>query len=162
MSNTRITDWYATLSPRDQRVLMIGSAAVALILLIGVFLPVQRNIQDTRTKLQTQQDDLAWMRQVGPAIAASGPGPVNLATPDSLVVLVDTSARESGLGQAVKGSQPSNNGAVQVQLEAAEFNAMTNWISRLSAQNGVKIEAATVTASNAPGIVNATVQLRAR
>jgi general secretion pathway protein M len=162
MSASRFASWYATQSPRDQRVLMIGSVVVAVILLGGSFLPLQRQLREAKSQLQQQQADLEWMKMVGPALAAAGPGPAAVATADSLVVLVDTSARESGLAQALTGTQPARDGSLRVQLEGADFNALTSWVSRLSTQHGVKIEAATITASNSPGAVSATVQLRAR
>jgi general secretion pathway protein M len=162
MSASKLASWYATQSPRDQRVLVIGCVVVALILLVGIFLPLQRKLREADSALQQQQADLEWMTQVGPALAAAGPGPAAVATADSLVVLVDTSARESGLGQALTGTQPAGDGSMRVQLEGADFNAVTNWVSRLSTQHGVRVEAATITASNSPGIVSATVRLRAR
>jgi type II secretory pathway component PulM len=74
-------------------------------------------------------------------------------------VVVDTSARESGLLHGLS-SQPAGNGALRVTLNAVDFNLLVGWLSRLSAQHGVQIEAATVTRADKPGIVNATVQLR--
>lgn len=162
MSTSRLGSWYATLPPRDQRVLLIGTLIVAIILLVGIFLPLQRKLREADAALLQQQADLQWMQQVGPALAAAGPGPAAVATPDSLMVLIDTSARESGLAQALTGTQPSRDGSARVQLEGADFNALVNWISRLSSQHGVRTESATITASNSPGTVSATVQLRVR
>jgi len=89
-------------------------------------------------------------------------GPAAAATQESLVVLIDRSARESGLAQALTGSQPVGDGGMRVQLEQADFNLLSGWVSRLSSQHGVRVEAASVTSAGTPGIVNASVQLRAR
>jgi general secretion pathway protein M len=157
-----MANWYVTLAPRDQRVLKIGGVAVVLIVLVGVFLPLQTRLKAARAQLETQQQDLDWMRQVGPTLASAGPGPVSVVKPEQLLVLVDSSAREAGLAQSLTGSQPVDKGAVRVQLEHADFNMLAGWLARLSSQNGVKVESATVTGSNSPGVVNATVQLRTR
>lgn len=162
MSRERVVNWYVTLAPRDQRVLLIGIVAVAILLVAGILLPLHRNLDAARAQLDQQQSDLKWMGQVGEAIAAAGPGPIVAATPESLVVLIDSSARESGLAQALTGTQPVANGSMRVQLEQADFNLFAGWISRLSSQHGVRVESASITGSNTPGIVNATVQLRAR
>jgi general secretion pathway protein M len=162
MNRQQILNWYSTQSPRDQRVLQIGGAVVVLMLIVGLLLPLHRNVREATARLQQQQEDLEWMRSVGPVLAAAGPTPVAAATSESLVVLIDRSARESGLAKAMTGAQPVANGSMRVQLEQADFNLFTGWISRLSSQHGVRVESATITASNAPGIVNATVQLRAR
>jgi general secretion pathway protein M len=162
MNREQLLNWYATLSPRDQRVLNIGAVAVVLILLVGVFLPLQLGFGKAKTQLQTQQQDLEWMKQVAPTLAAAGPGPGAADTQESLVVLIDRSARESGLAQALTGTRPAGNGAMRVQLDHADFNLLTAWLSRLSAQHGVRVEAASFTSGSSPGTVTAAVQLRTR
>lgn len=155
-----LRSWYEAQSPRDQLVLRWGAAAVAVILLVAVLLPLQRSLVQARRQVATQQADLQWMRAMAPTLAAAGPGPAAAPAAESLVVLIDRSAGESGLGQALTGSQPSG-GATRVQLENADFNQLVGWLSRLSSQHGVRVESATVTGNAAPGIVNATVLLRA-
>ncbi|MEO8314567.1 MAG: type II secretion system protein GspM [Pseudomonadota bacterium] len=165
MNRDQILDWYSTRTPREQLVVQAGGFLVVLMVLAAIFLPLQRNLVATRTALAKQQTDLEWMRQVGPALAAAGPAPASAATQESLVVLIDRSARESGLAQSLTGTQPAaggGGGGMRVQLEHADFNLLTGWISRLSSQHGVRVESATITGSNSPGIVNATIQLRAR
>jgi general secretion pathway protein M len=162
MSRAAVIGWYGQLAPRDQRILRIGAIAVALILLLWIFLPLQRNLNAARSKLQAQQADLEWMRQVGPTLAAAGPGPMADAQHESLAVLIDRSARESGLAQALSGTQPAGNDALRVQLANADFNLLLGWLARLSAQQGVRVEAASITGNPAPGVVNASVQLRLR
>ncbi|MEO6186574.1 MAG: type II secretion system protein M [Steroidobacteraceae bacterium] len=154
--------WYNSLAARDRRILRFGAIGVLLIILVWVFVPLQHRLSEARARLQKQQADIAWMQQVAPTLAAAGPGPVATVTQESLVVLIDRSARESGLAESLAGSQPATNGAMRVQLEHADFNLLTGWLSRLSAQHGVRVEAASITAGNTPGLVNASVQLRTR
>jgi len=155
-----LRNWYEKQSSRDQLVLRWGVAAVVLILLLTLLLPLQRSVAQARRQVAAKQVDLQWMRSMGPALAAAGPGPAAAPSGESLVVLIDRSARESGLAQAVTGSQPAG-GATRVQLENADFNLLVGWLSRLVSQHGVHVETATVTGSAAPGIVNASVVLRA-
>jgi type II secretory pathway component PulM len=163
MSRAQILNWYATLSPRDQRALQLCAVAVVLVLLGGVFWSLHRNLAEAEALAKQQQADLEWMRSVGPVLAAAGPGPAAAATPESLVVLIDQSANESGLAKALTGTQPvAGGGGMRVQLQQADFNLLTGWLSRLSSQHGVRVESATITGSDTPGIVSATVQLKAR
>jgi general secretion pathway protein M len=162
MSNSQILNWYTTRPPREQRTLQIGGVVVLAFLIAIIFLPLHRSINETRAKLDKQQQDLEWMRSVGPVLAAAGPGPAAVATQESLAVLIDRSARESGLGQALTGTTPGTSGAMRVELQQADFNLLAGWISRLSSQQGVRVESATLTGGGNPGVVNATVQLRAR
>jgi len=154
-----LRNWYERQSPRDQLVLRWGMAAAVLILLMAVLLPLQRSVAQARKQVAGKQADLQWMRSMGPALAAAGPDPATAPTGQSMVVLIDTSARESGLGQALTSSQPAG-GAVRIQLENADFNLLVGWLSRLASQHGVRVESASVTGSAAPGIVNASVVLR--
>jgi general secretion pathway protein M len=161
MMLTDLRDKYSQLAARDQRILRIGAIAVAAIVLLWIFLPLQRKLVVARQKLETQHTDLQWMRSVAPTLAAAGPAIATQATGESLVVLIDRTARESGLGQALTGSQPASEGSMRVQLERADFNLLTGWISRLASQHGVRVESASVTAQGEPGLVNVSVQLRA-
>lgn len=162
MSTAAIRDWYAARAPREQRILLIGAAAAALILLLWVLLPLQRGLTDARAQLRGRQEDLAWMERVGPTLAAAGPGAAATASTEPLLVVVDRSARESGLAKALTGSQPGADGALRVTLQAADFNLLLGWLARLSSQHGVRVEAASFTATGKPGEVNAQLQLRSR
>lgn len=154
--------WYARQSERDQRVLKWGGIAAGVIVFAAILLPLQRNLSQTRERVTQQQQDLAWMRQMAPTLAAAGPGPAAAPTGESLVVLIDRSARESGLAQALTGSQPAANGAMTVRMENADFNLLIGWMSRLVAQHDLRVEAASITGSGSPGVVNASVQLHQR
>lgn len=159
-----LTGWYSRQSERDQRVLRWGAIAAGVIVLAGILLPLQRSLSQARERVAQQQEDLAWMRQMAPTLAAAGPGPAAAATRpgESLVVLIDRSARESGLAQALTGSQPAANGAMTVRMENADFNLLIGWMSRLVAQHDLRVEAATITGSGSAGVVNASVQLHQR
>src|SRR5690242_16690291 len=139
MNREQILNWYTTRSPRDQRILQIGIPAVVLLLVLGTLLPLHKHVTAANAKLQKQQEDLEWMKTAGHLLAAAGPGPVSVATPESLLVLIDRSASESGLAKSLVGTQPAPNGGMRVQLEQADFNQVTGWISRLSSQQGVRV-----------------------
>jgi type II secretory pathway component PulM len=162
MMPAAFTDWYARQSERDQRVLRWGGTAAGVILLVAVLLPLQRSLNQARERVAQQQADLAWMRQMAPTLAAAGPGPAAAPPGESLVVLIDRSARESGLAQALTGSQPAANGAMTVRMENADFNLLIGWMSRLVAQHDLRVEAATITGNGNAGVVNASVQLHQR
>lgn len=164
MMPAAISDWYARQSERDQRVLFWGGMAVGIIVLALILLPLQRNLAKARERVAQQQADLAWMRQMAPTLAAAGPGTTSAATQpgESLVVLIDRSARESGLAQALTGSQPAANGAMTVRMENADFNLLIGWMSRLVAQHDLRVESASITGNGTAGLVNAAVQLHPR
>jgi general secretion pathway protein M len=163
MSRSALTVWYAQLAPRDRRILNIGAVVVALILIFWVMFPLQRSLSLAREELRDKQANLEEMRGMAPTLAAAGPGQPATPVPagnGSIVVLIDTSARESGLAKALTGSTPAGNGAMRVQLEQADFNLVIGWLHRLSTQHGLRIEDATFTDTGGAGLVNLSVQLR--
>ena len=148
---------FANLSERDRRMLIIGAIAAAAILLFGVIVPLDRSVARERAKLTQKRADLAWMQSVAPEIAASAPPPS--ATGESLLVIIDRSARESGLGTSMAGSEPGGPGSLSIRLEKAPFDALIGWLARLSQQNGVTVDSAVIEQAGAPGVVNAAIVL---
>ncbi len=147
-----------SLSPRDRRTLLIGGVIAAVLIVLVVVLPLDRSVSRLHDQVARKQTDLVWMRNAAPEIAAAGP--VRSAGGESLIVIVDQSAHEAGLGGALAGSQPSGRGSLSVQLEKAPFDTLVAWLARLSQQNGVQIESATIDSAGAPGTVNASLVLK--
>jgi general secretion pathway protein M len=149
---------YDTLSPREQQLVKYGGIAAIAILIFGVLLPLESSVAKARSRVSQKQADLVWMRGVAPVLAAQAPSHQG-GNGESLLVVVDRSARESGLGSALAGTEPSGPGGIQVRLEKASFDAMLGWLSRLSQQNGISVDGATIDTSGAPGVVNAAIVL---
>jgi general secretion pathway protein M len=149
---------FRNLSPRDRRTLLAGGVIVAILIVLAVILPLDHSVARLQGQVAKKQADLVWMRNAAPEIAAAGP--VRSNSGESLIVVVDQSARESGLGNSLAGSQPSGPGELSVQLEKAPFDALVGWLARLSQQNGVQNESATNDTAGQPGTVNATLVLK--
>jgi general secretion pathway protein M len=147
-----------SLSPRDRRTLLMGGVVAAILIVLAVILPLDHSVSRLQGQVARKQADLVWMRNAAPEIAAAGP--VRGSSGESLIVIVDQSARESGLGNSLAGSQPSGRGSLSVQLEKAPFDALVGWLARLSQQNGVQIESATIDSAGQPGTVNASLVLK--
>ena len=87
--------------------------------------------------------------------------PVSAATGESLVVLIDTSARESGIGKSLSSSQAT---ARQGPAHPAGQRALrrAGRVARAASQNhGVRVESAEIEAAGEPGLVNAGLLLKA-
>jgi general secretion pathway protein M len=152
--------WYAGLAERERRFVNLGAIGVVLLLIIGVVMPLNSKIFQTRQRVETKRADLAFIQGVLPQLAAAGPA-ANIATPESLVVLIDSSARESGLGKALTNSQPTPDKGLRIRLDRAPFDAMVAWLARLSQQHGVRVESAEIETAGETGYVNAGLVLKA-
>src|SRR5882724_3482824 len=152
---------FDTMSPREQRLLKIGGIAGVLILIFGVLIPLDSSVGKARARITQKQADLAWMRNVAPVLAVSGPTHTG-GNGESLIVIVDRSTRESRLDKSLAGSEPSGPGGIQVRMEKAPFDAIIGWLARLSQQNGIGVDGASIDTAGAPGIVNAAIVLRSQ
>ncbi|HET9107370.1 MAG TPA: type II secretion system protein M [Steroidobacteraceae bacterium] len=147
-----------SLSARDRRTLIVGGIIAAILFVFAVILPLDHRVARLQREVARKQADLVWMRTAAPQIAAAGP--LRGTSGESLIVIVDQSAHEAGLGASLAGSQPSGRGDLSVQLEKAPFDALVAWLARLSQQNGVQIETATIDSAGKPGLVNASLILK--
>lgn len=144
-----------SLSERDRRTLLIGGG-VALLLLLYVIFQLDSNVSSAHRRIAKKQADLAWMRTVGPELAGvQMPG----TTGESLLVIVDRSAREAGLANSLAGSEPSGPGGLSVRLQKAPFDTLIAWLARLSQQSGIRVETASIENAGTPGLVNAAIVL---
>jgi general secretion pathway protein M len=151
----------ARMSERERRLVIFGALAVLLLLIVGVVLPLQRSVNVAADRIERKRDDLSWLQSVAPQL-----GTLRLTTPqplhESLVVLIDRTARESGIGKSLVGSQPSGNGGLNVHFEQVPFDSFVTWLSQLGEHYGVRAESATIDAANSTGSVNVTLVLRVR
>ena len=147
-----------TLSERDRRTLLVGGVVAVLLLVFGVILPLDTSVSRAHQRMKKKQEDLVWMRNVTPELAAAGP--IHAGGPgESLLVIVDRSARESGLASAMAGSEPSGAGGLSVRLQKASFDSLIAWLARLAQQNGIRVENASIESAGSPGLVNAAITL---
>jgi len=145
-----------TLSERDRRMLLIGGALIVLLLLYVIIQP-DSSVSSAHKRIKKKQDDLAWIQTAAPEIVAAGP--INSSGGESWLVIIDSSAREAGLGNALAGSEPSGTNGLSVRLQKASFDKLILWLSRLSHQNGIRVESASVDSAGDPGLVNAAIVL---
>jgi type II secretory pathway component PulM len=150
--------WFTALSESERRMVLAGAVLAPLLLIFGVLLPLDRSVAHAQDRLLKKRNDLAWMQGVAPELAAA-PQPPSAAG-ESLLVIVDRSARESGLAGSLAGSEPAGPGGLSLRLQKAPFDALIAWLARLAQQNGIRVDSASIDSAGAPGLVNAAVVLR--
>ena len=151
--------WYAGLAERERLFVNIGAIAAGVLILAGIVLPLNRGIMQARERVAHKQGDLAFIQQAAPELRAAGP--ISQASGASLVVLIDSSARESGLGKSLSSSQPTGDKSLRVRFDRVPFDGMVAWLARLSQSHGVRVESAEIEAAGEPGLVNAGLVLKA-
>ena len=158
-----IKRWFYGLQPRERWMVGGGSVVVVVtILYFFVLSPFYGAVSAQAERVSKKQADLAWMRSVaGDVIALSRDAPMATVAPagESLVVLVDRTARECGLGSALTGQTPNGATGIRVRLERAEFDKLVLCLANLQQVHAVSIESATIDRTSEAGFVNASLVL---
>ncbi|HEU4627034.1 MAG TPA: type II secretion system protein M [Steroidobacteraceae bacterium] len=150
----------ANMNERERRMVLFGGIAAVVLLIFGIVLPLESSVSKAQARVEKKQADLQWMRAVGPELASAGPAVARPTSNESLLVIVDRAARESGLGNALVNSEPSGQNGLRVRLEKAPFGLIVGWLARLADQHGIRVESATMDNAGEPGVVNAGLVLR--
>jgi general secretion pathway protein M len=153
--------WFENLAERERRMVLVGAVVGVVLLILAIVLPLNRNIAQARQRVSVKQNDLSFIQSVVPQIAAAGPAPTAVATNENLVVLVDGSARESGLGKSLASTQPTGDKALRVRFERAPFDGLMAWLARISQNHGIRVETAEIETAGEAGMVNAGLVLKA-
>jgi general secretion pathway protein M len=158
----KVKDWFLSLQIRERLLVIAGGV---LVLLAAIYLlalaPFYSAVNTSAQRVSTKEGDLAWMRSVGGEVLALSANAPAAAAPsgESLVVLIDRSARECGLGAALTGQTPSGENGIRVRLESAEFDKLIVCLGSLQQAHAVDIESATIDRTAKPGYVNASLVL---
>jgi general secretion pathway protein M len=156
----QIRQWLDGLAPRERNLVYAAAALLGIaIVYFAVVLPVTSAARAREARIVQKTGDLAWMRQVAPQVMAAAAAGSGAASDESLVVLVDRTARESGVGPSIRDQTPAGQNGLQLRLEGAPFDLLMAWLANLQQQHGVRVDAAIIGAANAPGLVNANLTL---
>jgi len=155
-------DWFDSLAPRERLIVAAGGALVVLVLFWAIVLaPLSLKVSQLSDRVEAKRSTLAWMSAAAAEIAAAGEVAAGAGDPDqSLVVVIDRTARQSGLGQTITRNQPVGEDGIRVRMEGAGFDTVTRWLSQLQTAHGLSLEAATFERGSVNGTVTASITLR--
>jgi general secretion pathway protein M len=154
-----VREWLDSLSARERNLVYVaGGLLVIAAAYLVLVMPFQVSGKKMAARVAQKSADLAWMQASAPQAMAAA-GIVQSAGGESLVVLVARTAREAGLGDALRDQSPDGNAGLRLRIEAASFDLLMTWLASLQQRYGVTIDSATIDAA-APGLVNATLSLK--
>lgn len=149
--------WYYGLQPRERWIIAGGAVLVVLTAIYVLALaPFYSAVSAREESVSKKQADVAWMRSVAGEMQVLSANQPMVATPtdESLVVLIDRTAREAGLSSALTGQTPNGETGIRVRLESAAFDMVMMWLGNLELSHQVAIESATFDRTQTPGVVN--------
>lgn len=157
--------WWDNLSQRERW--LLGGGVVALLVFLfylQVWEPFQTSNRLLRQSVAEQRADLAWMRQAALEVkrlnAAGDSGGRAVGGGQSLLTVVDQTARAAGLSAALKRINPQGGDKLNAQLEQVEFDAFINWVGALEREHRITIVNMAVDRTDTAGLVNARVILQ--
>ena len=149
---------YGELSARERLLVNIGGAVVvAAILYLGVIGPVQAFHDEAMARYRQQQAQFEWMlRHQGEAArqeSAAAPPARN----QSLLTLIDRTAR--GFGLRLASYRSESGGGVSVVVQGQAFDDILRWTRTLASEHGIRVIQASIDGQGA-GLVNARFVMR--
>jgi type II secretory pathway component PulM len=151
-----LRDWYQSLATREQRTVLWGGAAASVLLVAALLWQLGASVDAMQERVDRRRQDLAFIEAATPALQAmptARPG-------ESLTIAVDRMAREGGLAGQLAGTEPAANGALRARFTAAPFDSLMLLLARLQKERGAQADTASVSATDAQGLVDATIVIR--
>lgn len=164
MNPAALREWFDRLAPRERWLVLAAAAFAAFALVYGLGLqPLYAARGRAAAAVEAQRSLLNDIDQVarrfGPQGAAAAPAGNN---GESLVVVIDRSTRERGLGAYLKRNQPEGANGVRLRLENVPFDDLTAWLVDTQARNGLTAVSASFDPSGESGRVNTNLVLTGR
>ena len=157
-----IRNWFEQLNSREKLVVSVGTVVVTVALIVSLGIrPLYVNSARAAERVANKAALLARLEQ---AAARLGPGNRGSGTAiegagQSMVVVVDRSARSLGLGQYLTRNQPDGNTGIRIRFEGAPFDDLIAWIAEVQTRYGMTTVSANFDQSGAPGRVNCSLVL---
>ncbi len=152
-------EWLASLEKRERHLVISGAVLLGLMLMyLVVWEPLINKMEGLRVSTTEQESTLLWMRQSAQEIKGlrgKGGQRGKAASNQSLLSVVDRTARSGRLGTALKRVQPDGERRVRVWMEAANFDDIVRWLVLLDSRHGVSIESSVFEMKQEAGRVDA-------
>jgi general secretion pathway protein M len=154
----------AGLGARERFLLIAAGVLLVLFLLyLLAWKPLQQRTERLRVTVHEQQALEQWMTaaaQEARRLRAVQPA-TQRAERQSLLALTDRTAREAGLGPAIRRVEPEGSDRARIVLEQVAFDDLATWLEQLVVRHQIVIDSVTVDNRNEPGLVNARLVLQA-
>jgi len=140
--------YWQQLKPRERIILILLAGVIGIVLLyVAVLEPYQLEVEQLETRIAKQEKDIQWMHYASQEIkqlqgGSARNGGKNLRKGQSLLVLVDRTAKQNKLASSMKRVEPDGTKRVRVWLEKASFDDVTKWLVKLQRDYQLEVESA--------------------
>ncbi|MEW8049091.1 MAG: type II secretion system protein M [Candidatus Thiodiazotropha sp.] len=156
-------EWWQSKTPQEHMALMIGAAAILLLLVyLLLWRPFNQALDKKALLVESQQLTLNWMQDNLDLVKSlrnqqRGKG---TGSNEALLTLVDRTAKKIRLRQQIQRIKPQGDNAVQLWIEEAPFDTIIKWLGQLTQTHAIEIDSLTIDRQDKPGLVNARLVLQ--
>jgi len=151
--------FWLQLKPRERIIIAVaGGVLMILILYLALLEPYQLKVEKLNSRIAAQQTDVQWMNKTAGEIKQLQGSSTNRSSNtsgQSLMVVVDRTAKDNKLSSMVKRVEPDGSSRVRVWLEKAPFDDISKWLMRLETKHALSVESAVFDKTDVIGRVNA-------
>jgi len=151
-------EWFNSLDARERKIVIGGGVFV---LLLSIYFlgwePVANNIVRLKKSNIENQQTLRWMKEKAAEVKLLSPNSNASKTGfngQSLLGVIDKTAKQNKLGNAIKRVQPEGESKALVRMEKAEFNRVVRWMEGLQRQQGIEVVSSVIERQSESGLVN--------
>ena len=154
-----IKQYWQQLAARERLMLGIAGVVIGVMFLYLVVLePIMNDAKRLEKQLVEQHRLLNWMEDAAKeakSLSARGGKKIQVGSGgQSLLGVIDRTAKAGNLGDAMKRVEPDGSSRVRVWLERASFDDTVRWLERLEKDYSLDIDSVVVDKEEAPGRVN--------
>lgn len=151
--------YFSNLSQQERKLVLLAGSLLTILILGTMWASFVQSIGRLEETVAELRKTSQWMQQAKHEITQMRGSVASGGAKTSLLVLVDSSARQSGLNNAVKRVEPEGNDKVRIQLEQAGFDDIAEWLEKLYRVNSVRVNSVSVDKQQGSGMVNARLTL---
>jgi general secretion pathway protein M len=156
-------EWFLSLTQRERVMVQIaGTVVIAFIVYLLILEPLASNYSRNKNNVAKAEESLQWMRTAAQEIKQLRGNTTISARPkdkQSILSLVDSSARKAGLAKVMKRVQPEADSGVRVWFENAVFDELISWLATIETTHGLSVNEINVEQAEATGLVHVRVFL---
>ena len=150
----RFRVWWAARNERERQILSLGGGALILILFyLAVWEPLGKS-QTRRETALTDARELAMRLELLATQSQRGRNTNVVASGQSLLSVVDQSAKTSAIGKPPSRLQPEGDNTVRLWFEDVPFDSVLRWLNDLQQRQGVRVSDADIERESGSGLVN--------
>lgn len=156
--------WLNQLAPRERQIVLIGAPIILIIMVYFIlWVPFDNNIDRLQKKVSEQQALEQWMSAAALEVKKLRGGQQKSKSlgGQSLLTLVDKTARSNKLQDSLKRVEPDGESKVRVRMEQVAFDELVRWIEMLKSKYGIVVDSIAVDQQPIAGRVNAKITLLA-